>query len=109
MAKNSKKQPLKLFSIILDPALNQKVHLIPNFISFTNRYYDIFCSSNKIKPIVIKTRIKTFTKAQLTDIILEQKSYIINKLKDRISNMDMLTFLYLNVEILPIALLLKIM
>jgi len=27
-ARNRKKQPLKLFPIILDPALNQKVHLI---------------------------------------------------------------------------------
>ena len=30
-ARNMKKHHLKLFSIILDPALNQEVHLIPKF------------------------------------------------------------------------------
>ncbi len=32
-AKNRKKHHLKLFSVILDPALNQKVHLILNFLT----------------------------------------------------------------------------
>ena len=35
-ARNRKKQHLKLFLIIIDPALNQEVHLIPLFNYHTN-------------------------------------------------------------------------